>query len=238
MPKTLLIAGKEFPGGADFAAAAKSSQRNVVIAAGAESAETTHTGEQFRIVPWRKHSPISAHALIVETENLFRRVDEAVLLFDEPWFTEQYPTVSAQACASALDDMVAGYLLLTSELLSRFEALAKAGQKNDEKIIFVHRKNPIQSGTGKLTAHQGDSSRADGILPATAAGAFRVFAERVASSFPDVFVLLIEIETITDDVAFGAWLFPYLDSLSLEKRRNRQWIKYGEKSGTRFPFMR
>ena len=76
MSKTLLIAGKEFPAGADFAAAAKSSGRAVVITVDAESQETVH--DNFHIVEWRKHSPLSAHSLIIETENLYqKKIDEA-----------------------------------------------------------------------------------------------------------------------------------------------------------------
>jgi hypothetical protein len=229
MSKMLLIAGKEFPDGADFAAAAKSSQRDVVITADTESQETTP--DNFHIVKWRKHSPISAHSLIIETENLYqKKIDEAVLLFDTPWFSARYPELTTQVCAQSLDDMLAGYILLITELLSRFSGNAKDTIPASPVLIFALREDTMQD---------------SGVLPATGAGAFRAFAERIAASCAEhssLSVLLVEIDAHTDDVAFGAWLFPYLDTLSSkmlpDTKKNRQWIKCGAKSAARFPFMR
>jgi hypothetical protein len=227
MSKTLLIAGKEFPDGADFAAAAKSSQRDVVITVDAESQESAP--DNFHIVEWRKHSPISAHSLIIETENLYqKKIDEAILLFDSPWFSMRYSELTTQVCAQALDDMLAGYILLTTELLSRLSG--------EGELIFALREDKMQ--------HE-DKIQGDGILPATGAGAFRTFAERIAASCAEhtsLSVLLIEIDAHTDDVAFGVWLFPYLDTLSggilPDRKKNQQWIKCGAKTATRFPFIR
>jgi hypothetical protein len=233
MAKTLLIAGKEFPEGADFASTAVSFRRKVALTVQPETPKPTH--EKFQALEWRKHSPVSARALILETENLFQQIHEAALIFDLPRFARLYPLMSTKECAKALDDMITGYTLLTAELLFRFDSLEKIKNTGEKRLIFVLREAAADRATVP--------DQEDGILPALGRAAFRALAEGTAEkckNWPSVSALLVETDALTDDVALGARLFPYLDNLPPESSPSRrtQWLKWGAKSAGGLSFFK
>lgn len=187
----------------------------------------------MHLLEWRKHSPVAARSLIVETENLYQKIDEAVLFFDAPWFAGRYPALKTQICAHALDDMITGYMLLTSELLTHFE-------RGGLRLIFVLREIDFTGAGEKQPVYRAG----DEALPAAGAGAFRAFAEKIAdklASSRTVSALLIEADALTGDADLSGWLFPYIDALpgvSAGNQKNVRWVKYGAKPGGRFPFLR
>jgi hypothetical protein len=247
----VLIAGKEFPGGTSFAQAVQDFDRSVVLTTEQEATEhpgpertkeksapgeRASTKQKFQIVAWNKSSPISTRSVVVHAENLFSKIDEAILFFDTAWYSARYPVFSTKDASRALDDMVAGYLHITLELLARFS------KKGFGKLIFLLKEGVPPNESAKTVSLPGEAkTAATTILPATAEEAFRAFAQTIAYSYAGtdyVHVVLAHAEASLRDEEIASWLFPYLDSQSGGQKQNArntaQWIKYGAKPSAGF----
>jgi hypothetical protein len=229
----VLIAGKEFPGGVSFAQAAQGFQRNVALTAEQQPSEQK---QKFQIIGWNKSSPISTRSVVIHAENLFTKIDEAVLFFDAGWYAARYPVFSTKDSSRALDDMIAGYMLITLELLSRFS------KNGSGRLIFLFKEGVTLNEAHKAVSLPGEQKVVPtGILPSAAQAAFRAFAENIASSYAEeasVQVILAHTGAAQTDGAIAEWLFPYLDSeqFNAQKKsaRNIQWVKYGAKPSAGF----
>ncbi|MDR1786345.1 MAG: hypothetical protein LBR23_07810 [Spirochaetaceae bacterium] len=217
---SVLIAGKEFPEGAAFAAAAGQS-RNVVL-----TGDSPDDNGGLRVVPWNKASPISARSAVIFAENLFTRIDEAVLYFDTPMYSIRYPLLSTHICARAIDDMIEGYVYLTLEILDRFS------KRGFGKLVFLCKEGFSRREMSLEGAFAGDPAAAPATaLPSAALGAFRAFAEHIASAYGGtefVRVILASAPALQRDDAIAQWLFPYMDE-EVRPRSPSQWVKFGAK---------
>jgi hypothetical protein len=137
--------------------------------------------------------------------------------------------------------MIAGYLHITLELLSRFS------KKGFGKLIYLFKEGFSQTAFSKAVALPGEQKIIPtGILPQSAQAAFRAFAESIASSYcaeDYVQVLLIHAGQSQTDAEIAEWLFPYIDSEAVrEQKKNTrtaaQWIKYGAKPSAGFSLFR
>ena len=226
----MLFAGKEYPAGSALASAAINHRRNVVVTVPAtmETLPESLAASEIAVAAWNKSSSVSARSVILQAENAFHRVDEAVLYFDTAWFSPRFQTVTPELCSRAVDEMISSYLYLSMELTTRFTKL-KGGT-----IIFM------------LKAAPGLADAPSGILPAAAEADFRVLAESTAAKYADkdgLRFLLVRTDYDTSDGQFAGWMFEYLDALLVSKvkqdtRHTVQWVKLGAKPSAGFNLFR
>ncbi|MDR2898046.1 MAG: hypothetical protein LBU99_04455 [Spirochaetaceae bacterium] len=220
MASTILIAGKDVPQGSLYAAAAAASGRNVVITAPPLTGESRPlqggTAERKQIVkpparefPWNRPSPIASRALVLEAENNFGTIDEALLIFDSDEYAMRYTETDTASFTRAADQLILGYSYLAGELVRRFSA-QKSGT-----LTFLLKTGTVVQGIPAAAARQFFVGLAEGFAAeAQAETTYRVALVRGESSGDD------EICT---------WLYPFLDSLP-EKVMPR-WYKAGAKTG-------
>ena len=86
MDRIILLAGKDVPAGTEFAATVSQKGRIPVITAPSDYAVQQPKTE----IPWNRSSALSARALLLHCLNISQRLDEAVLIFDEPHVAAEY----------------------------------------------------------------------------------------------------------------------------------------------------
>jgi hypothetical protein len=225
VPPAVFIAGKEYPDGSPFAQAARGRGRIAALTVSQAEEKEAQPGATFAqpaplVVEWNKASPVSARAAIIETENRLTKIDEAVLFFDTPMFASRYPTFSAANSSRALDDMIAGYLHITRELLER---VPKRGRGS---FVFLLKETAADSPSALSQA---------GILAQTGAAAFRAFSERIAYAYAQensVRVFLFLAAAQQGDGEIARWLFSYLDESNRDQSSSgtkQKWVKCGTK---------
>lgn len=246
MEKTILIAGKDLPDGLEFADGALMTSRNVV-AATSGSSEIKHATEGETVtVLWNKMSPVSARSLVLECENHFRRLDEAVLYFDEAYFAQKFDGMNCENCSVGNDEMVLGFQYLVQEILSRFEkrfAIDYALDSNIKpaKLVFILKTSPSEVDILKNNSLRNTVACASGPFVAAASAAFLSLAENIAAMFGGrdfVNVVLVKadvsMELCKSDRAFSDWLCNYMSGIDelkhkMNAKQSLNWIKAGAK---------
>ncbi len=243
MERTVLIAGKEYPAGSALASAAINHNRKVVITSpfGAPENEDTIPTEEISTVAWNKSSSVSARSIVLQAENVFQKVDEAVLVFDTACLSPNFNSMTPEICSRAIDTMITSYFYLSLELVNRFI------KQGGGSIIFMLKSAPgLVDMTSSTTIHGENSSVPVGILPFSAQAAFKALAESTAAKYTEKEELkffLVNAEYDIPDNQFAGWMFEYLDSAYISKTKQDirhvcQWIKIGSKPQTSFPFFR
>ncbi|MBO5236680.1 MAG: hypothetical protein J6B32_06190 [Spirochaetaceae bacterium] len=243
MEKTVLFAGKEYPAGSAFASAAINHNRSTVITVpfATEKTEEIIDSPDITTVVWNKSSSVSARSVVLQAENVYQRLDEAVLVFDTAWFASTYNSLTPELCSRGVDAMISGYLYLSMELVARFTKL-KHGT-----LIFMLKGAPgIADSTGSSVFRGDNSGLPAGILPSSAEAMFKALAESTAASCAsneDIRVLLVRGEYDTSDSLFAGWMFEYIDTLPPGKgkhdiRHAVQWLKMGARQSTGFSLFR
>jgi hypothetical protein len=236
MKKTLLIAGHDLPDGREFAdSVAQNTRTAVITSAYSGHSGKSETAEGIVSFEWNRGSPVAAYSLVLQCENEFGRLDEAVLYFDEAYFLSTYRDFSVGSCPEILDSLIAGYQYLTLAFLAR----AEAGKIQDKpaKLVFLY----------KTDAHHDPHAPVNPLVKAAGA-AFAAFALNTAvaeSSRESVHIVLVHAdtgnETVRKDSTLASWLCTYLDMLEEQKprpaaRQSAVWIKPGTKNANVFAF--
>ncbi|MBR5932384.1 MAG: hypothetical protein IK002_00200 [Treponema sp.] len=255
MEKTILIAGKDIPDGLDFADGALMTGRNVVATVSDKTnAKQAADGETVTVL-WNKTSPVSARALVLECENYFKRLDEAVLYFDEAYFAEKFSGMNLETCSQVIDETVIGFQYLVQEILSRFEKRFSFEYVQDEKIkpaklVFVLKSSPSEADIIKNSSARNTSTNLAGPFVAAAASAFASFAENIAAVYGGrdyVSVVLVKgdvsVELCKSDRNFTSWLCSYMDEVDnlkhrLNVKQSSSWVKAGTKTPGGFGFLK
>ncbi|MBP5588269.1 MAG: hypothetical protein J6X37_06030 [Treponema sp.] len=255
MEKTILIAGKDIPDGLDFADGALMTGRNVVATVSDKAnAKQAADGETVTVL-WNKTSPVSARALVLECENYFKHLDEAVLYFDEAYFAQKFEGITLENCTQVIDEAVVGFEYLTQEILSRFEKRFAFEYVQDEKIkpaklVFVLKGSPDEADVLKNSAVRNSAANIAGPFVAAAAAAFEAFAENIAAVYGGrdyVSVVLVRgdasVELCKSDRNFTSWLCSYMDEVDnlkhkLNAKQCASWVKAGTKSPGGFGFLK
>lgn len=256
MDKTILIAGKDLPEGLDFADGILMSGRNVVATTSKSTNVKNPAEGEIAPVVWNKMSPVSAQSVILECENKFRRLDEAVLVFDEMAFAEKFEGFSLENCSKGVDEMILGYQFMTEELLSKFEKRYSLGYSSYEqikpaKIIMYYKSSPSENDIIKNASLRNSVTCAAGPIVAAASSAFVAFAENIAAVFGNrdfVNIVLVKgdfsNELCKNERNFASWLCSYMDEIDTMKnkisvKQSLAWVKAGAKSpSSGFGFLR
>ncbi len=243
MEKTVLIAGKEYPAGSALASAAVNHNRNVVITAPFAAEETGEpiSAAGIAAVAWNKSSSVSARSIVLQAENAFQRIDEAVLVFDTAWLAPNFNTMTPEVCSRAVDTMITSYFYLSLELVNRFS------KQGGGSVVFMLKSAPgLAEMPSSVTIRGENSAVPAGILPASAEAAFKVLAESTAAKYAEhdgLKFFLVNADYEIPDSQFAGWMFEYLDAAYVSKAKNDarhacQWIKTGAKSQSGFSFFR
>lgn len=243
MDKTILIAGKDFPDGKDFASAAVLHGEHVVITAAPSDQKQVSEDGSVPIV-WNKASALSARSLVISSLNQNGHLDEAVLVFDEEYFAPQYGNPGAAESNRAFDELVLGYQYLAAELLLRFNQRKLVGLENSSgKIAFVYKPNPSEADAVRNPNLRISGKVFSKSLVAAAGAAFKAFAENFAASVADsddVVPVLVDCgknsEIAKNDSELMSWLCGYFDQIEDMKKpftakQKVLWIKPGAKPG-------
>jgi len=187
---------------------------------------------------WNKASALSARNLVLQAENFFGSLDEAVLYFDEEFYASQAEKMDASEISRTCDELILGFQYLAVEVLSRFEKKYTDRPfaltfilKEGPNVLDVLRSPGIKNGTVSVASP----------LVAAAASAFASFAENIAALYGDepyVNIVLVRgdssMEEARKDDVLSRWLGGFLDSLDelkskLTARKSTAWIKPGSK---------
>ncbi|MBR1912695.1 MAG: hypothetical protein IJ828_10130 [Treponema sp.] len=253
MAKTALIAGKEMPAGSKFADGFSLSGRNISITGpelekhdeddDSDKIQQISEASGISIVEWNKTSPISSRTIILSTESMFGKMDEAILFFDEEWFASLEQRMNTQECIRGCDELILPYQSLALEVLSRFE------QKNSDShpgiLVFLIKETPSNADTLRSPAVRNGISSIASPVVAAAAAAFSAFAENIAAlygnqSYVNIFLVRGDnsIDVSASDVEFGKWLGTYIDSvvesgIDMDAKQSLTWVKAGSKVPSR-----
>src|SRR5574344_552717 len=259
MIKTMLVAGKDLPAGNKFADAVTFTGRNVVVTGSAseidvpsteeetdeETAQKIESAKVFSPVKWNRSSSLSARTLVLQTENDFDSMDEAVLFFDEEYYASLAAKMDAGECSRTCDELIAGFQYLTLEVFARFEK-KRAGGSNPGKIVFLLQEGPCMMDALRSPILRNGSTAIASPLVAAAAGAFVAFAENIAAVYGDmdyVNIVLVRgdhgIDAAKTDDVLAKWLGTYLDAVDelknkLAAKKSIQWVKPGAKNPNGF----
>ena len=193
-------------------------------------------------VSWNKASPISSRTLILNMENIFSRMEEAVLYFDEELFSSKANHINIEECAQTSDELILSYQYLTMEILSRFEQKNSSGKPGT--LVFLLKDGPCASDAIKMPALRSGTHPIASPLIAGAAAAFAAFAENIAALYGDlpyVNIVLVRgdrsMDIMTSDSELARWLGSYIDSVEnqtvkLNAKKSISWIKPGSKFST------
>ena len=243
MSKTILIAGKDLPDGAEFVEGAEVKMRKIAVTAakGAKPAATAN----IAAFEWLRTSPINARTLVLNAETEYERIDEAVLYFDENYYSTKFNLLTPQECSQSADEMILGYQYLALELLGRFEKKysMSAGMEENKppKLTFLIKKSCSECEAAKNSALRSTTPIASGPLVSAAAAAFQAFAENIAAIYGAreyVTVLLARgdnsNETASRDRVLSEWICSYMDEVDKQKnklslKQSMNWIKAGAK---------
>ena len=244
MSKTILIAGKDLPDGSDFVDGAEVKMRQIAVTAikGSSPANSPN----ISAFEWQRTSPIRARSLILDTESTFKKIDEAVLYFDENYYATKFNLMTPQECTQSCDEMILGYQYLALEILSRFEKKYSMSAGLEEKtlpskLVFLIKNSFSECEVAKNGALRQNVPVASGPLVAAAAAAFQAFAENIAALYGAreyVTVLLargdINNESARLDRSLGEWICSYMDEVDKQKnkpslKQSMNWIKAGAK---------
>ncbi len=251
MSKTILIAGKDLPDGSDFVDGAELKMRNIAVTAirGANPVASPN----ISAFEWHRTSPVNARTLVLDSENAFGKIDEAVLYFDESYYAAKFNLLNPQECSESCDEMILGYQYLTLEILSRFEKKFSMNSGLEERpipsrLVFLI-KTASEYEVTKNTALRSSTPMASGPFVAAAAAAFRAFAENITAIYGQrdyVSIILVRgdltNETAKHDRNLSEWLCTYMDELDSQKNKSSlkqilTWVKPGAK-GTGFSLFR
>ncbi|MCQ2611087.1 MAG: hypothetical protein MJ169_05005 [Treponema sp.] len=246
MEKTLLITGKDLPDGIDFADGALMTGRNVV-ATTVDEGETKKAADGGTVtVSWNKLSPISARGLILECENVYRKLDEAIIYFDEAYFASKYNSISHENISRISDDLISALQYVTQEILSRYEKRPSLdpiayGELKPAKLVFLLKQIPGEADILKNGSLRNSAAQAAGPLVKAAAGAFTAFAENIAAMYGNLGYLNIILakadsanELSKNDRNLAGWICSYMNEVDelknkLTAKQSINWVKAGSK---------
>ena len=236
MDKTILVAGKDLPAGGDFADGMALAGYNVVVTGNSEADSASVSADSIVIASWNRPSSISARSLMLQAENAFTVIDEAVLYFDASVYVEQFTALSPEECTRAIDTMISGYEYLTMELLNRIEQRKARG-----KLIFIVKHHPSMAEVIRSSSLRSSTASPANPFVNSAEAAFVAFAENIAAFAGDkqnVTIVLItcdaQNEIASNDASLASWLAAYLADIDSAKhkmsaKQSLSWVKAGSK---------
>lgn len=239
-----MIAGKDLPDGSDFVDGAEVKMRSVAVTAakGFKPAASPNV----TAFEWLRTSPVRARTFVLDAETELKKIDEAVLYFDESYYATRFNLLTPQECSQCVDEIILGYQYLALELLSRFEKKYSMSAGLEEKsaapkLLFLIKNSASECDAAKNGALRASIPIASGPLVAAAAQAFQAFAENIAAIYGAreyVTVLLargdVNNETARLDRTLGEWVCSYMDEVDKQKskltlKQSLNWIKAGAK---------
>lgn len=214
MEKTIIIAGKELPIGEALGEAARKNGRNLVITyEGIKNSKEEPTkikkspsGRTIETL-WNRGSNAGARTVLVETERLFHKIDETILIFDADYYSGLYRDLTSTGCAKIIDNLISGFIYMTWELTKRYN------KQKEGSLIFILKAK--KEGYGNIPL-------------AAALGAFEKLAEETASISREESwnVYLFKIQEEISDQGCDR-IFRFLDNPKIKP--NFKWNKISSK---------
>lgn len=211
MEKTCLVTGRSGETLSSIAQEALSRGRNTLLARSG-TAESVTVPEGAHVSSWNRRSALSARTLVLHAQNLFERLDEAVIFFSPIRDSAPFHESSIVGIENRTDAEVKGFLFLIRELLSAFQ----------------------KQSSGRLVLAVRDLERETrSPLEAMSIGGFVAAAEAIYRYYDgdriDIRLAALRPEDDGGNAAFASFLF---DSVDAEPgRRNRGWNSFPPRTG-------
>ncbi len=272
MAKTILVAGKDMPFGESFVDGLSSTGRNIVVtraeteaeelkalekktaaekkaeAAAIEEAEAREASSGIFSVAWNRPSSVSARTLVLQAENAYGSLDEAVLYFDEDFYASNAEKTDAAECVRGCDELIVPYQVLALEVLARYEK--KYDGTKPFTLVFMLKEGPSVADSVRSPAIKNGQNAIASPVVSAAAAAFATFAENIAAVYGDASYVNIVLvhgdgsnEIARNDSSLASWLSEFMDSVSslktkLNAKKSLAWNKVGAKSAGGFSLFR
>lgn len=211
---SVLISDKNIPFSSVLAGVLRQKDVSVALLSSESSVANDHpvsavSSSDLIEIPWNRPSILSVQTVLLEIKNSFHGLDQAVLIFDCPFFAETEKGTSSLDSVRVAEELIKSFILLAGEITSYFSVMKKG------RLVFVVR--PL-------------SVRGTNIPVSVAESAFIRLAEETAaflsaSGNPQLQSLLVRLES-TEDAENAAWLVEQMDAL-VGVRRDIRWIKAG-----------
>ncbi|MBE6350848.1 MAG: hypothetical protein E7062_08910 [Spirochaetaceae bacterium] len=226
---TMIIAGKDFPEVSPYMTTAINNERNVSITIPNTDCLIPES-DNIITVKWNKVSSLSAKTFVVQTENQFNSINEALIIFDAKDFSGKFDEMSPENITQVLDELFFSYLQLTREILKRFQ------KKGNGHFIFLLKGLPSLAEEIKITSGKAElGTEKNSLLVALAQQNFITLAENIAATlynFPHIKVSLLKSELTNEtDESISQWLFSFLSSSQdyAKDKTSLLWTKTGSK---------
>lgn len=240
MSKTILVAGKDMPGGIKVAEGLEASDRRVALSCGSNdsdsAADDVDSSSSIAGVEWNRASPVSARTFVLEAESSLEELDEALLYFDEDEYSKNAGLLNSEECLRTSDSMVLCYQYLTMTLLERFEK--KHSAENPASLVFLLKNSYTCADLNRNPSLKNGMNVFASPVVAAAASSFEAFAENIAALYSEmdyvnIVLVKVDAEDAVSEKAVGQWIGEYNDSLypSLKSaaKKSVQWLKPGSK---------
>jgi hypothetical protein len=164
--------------------------------------------QNLRYIAWNRRSPLSARTVIMETRNIFKTIDEVIIVFSADTGRKEFHDLSLADIEKTVDEDIKGFSFLTREI---FGAL----QRQKKGILsFVH-----YDGAAEVLAP----------LQAAASGAFRSFASALFAQYQnEPFTMYGYYSSAGESGTFAQFL---MSLSSRTEKTARRWVKFSGRSG-------
>lgn len=120
MGKACLVTGKSSELLAEVAREAVNRERQALVARSGPL-ELAGSGEGPAVVSWNRRSALSARSVLLHGQNLFGRLDEAIIVFSPVQDTVPFHESSIVSVENRTDAEVKGYLFMIREIVALFQ---------------------------------------------------------------------------------------------------------------------
>ncbi len=120
MGKACLVTGKSSELLVEVARRTAASERRTLVARSG-ALETVGVADDVTVVSWNRRSALSARSVVLHAQNLYGRLDEAVIVFSPVRESVPFHESSIVSIENRTDAEVKGYLFMMREILALFQ---------------------------------------------------------------------------------------------------------------------
>ncbi len=131
MGKGCLITGKSTDLLAEVVQAADARGRDSVVARSGHF--TVSEGQSASTITWNRRSALSARSVVLHAQNVFRAVEEAIVVYSVVQETTPFHETSIVSLENRTDAEMKGYLFLLREIVAQFQK-----QRSGTLVLAVH----------------------------------------------------------------------------------------------------
>jgi len=157
------------------------------------------------VVPWNKSSVISTRTVIREGIRVFRKIDEAILVYSENKTNDQLLDFSTSEIDELIESSISGIVYLTKEILKTLNSTENGALSFAWVRKAVNTKNPVEAGVK---------------------GFFRTFADAALLNSDTIYKCAFT-TTVTEMDSYAGFICNVLNDRPL--KADSQWLNYTDR---------